>query len=147
MIRLAQEKDYDRMVEIWLEASIKAHNFIPAKYWEDGVSDMRTVYLPQSQSWVYEDEQQQIQGFASVLDNHIAALFVNSQLQGRGIGSLLIRFLKTTSRKLSLNVYADNKEAVDFYKKHGFQVEEETMDEATSAKDLVMNWTTELYTP
>ena len=144
MIRLAEEQDYDRMVDIWLNASIKAHHFIPGGYWKDGTSDMKEIYLPQSQSWVFEDESGCIQGFASLVDNHIAALFVATDQQGNGLGSHLLRFVKTKSRLLTLNVYAENTAAVDFYRHHGFQVDEELIDEATSAKDLKMSWNSNL---
>ncbi|MFD2555491.1 N-acetyltransferase [Sphingobacterium tabacisoli] len=144
MIRLAEENDYDRMVDIWLDASIKAHHFIPEGYWKDGASEMKEIYLPQSRSWVYEDETGLVQGFVSLLDNHIAALFVATSQQGNGLGSRLLRFVKTKSRQLTLNVYAENTSAVDFYRHHGFQVDEELIDEATSAKDLKMNWNSSL---
>ncbi|MDR2283650.1 MAG: N-acetyltransferase [Sphingobacterium sp.] len=144
MIRLAEEKDYDRMVDIWLDASIKAHHFIPEGYWKDGASEMKEIYLPQSQSWVYEDENGLVQGFVSLSENHISALFVATNQQGNGLGSRLLRFVKTKSRQLTLNVYAENTSAVDFYRHHGFQVDEELIDEATSAKDLKMSWNSSL---
>lgn len=144
MIRLAEEKDYGRMVDIWLDASIKAHHFIPEGYWKDGVSEMMGIYLPQSQSWVYANENGLVQGFVSLLENHIAALFVATSQQGNGLGSRLLRFVKTKSRLLTLNVYAENTSAVDFYLHHGFQVDEELIDEATSAKDLKMSWNSSL---
>lgn len=144
MIRLAEEKDYGRMVDIWLDASIKAHHFIPEGYWKDGASEMLGIYLPQSQSWVYEDENGLVQGFVSLMENHIAALFVATSQQGNGLGSRLLRFVKTKSRLLTLNVYAENTSAVDFYRHHGFQVGEELIDEATSAKDLKMSWNSSL---
>jgi putative acetyltransferase len=35
MIRDLKQKDIDKVMEIWLESTIKAHDFMPEKYWQD----------------------------------------------------------------------------------------------------------------
>lgn len=54
MIREYQEADLERVLEIWLSASIKAHSFIEAEFWESKVSDMREMYIPASETFVFE---------------------------------------------------------------------------------------------
>ena len=34
MIRLARQDDLDALMEIWLEANLQAHDFLPAAYWQ-----------------------------------------------------------------------------------------------------------------
>ena len=34
MIRKLQKADIMKVADIWLDINIKAHNFIPAQYWE-----------------------------------------------------------------------------------------------------------------
>ena len=34
MIRKLEDKDIDKVMNIWLESTIKAHDFISKEYWE-----------------------------------------------------------------------------------------------------------------
>ena len=38
-------KDIDRIMEIWLESTIKAHDFIEKKYWEDNYNTVKHDYI------------------------------------------------------------------------------------------------------
>lgn len=46
MIRKYNKNDLDSVLEIWLNASIKAHDFILAEFWESQVESMRNIYIP-----------------------------------------------------------------------------------------------------
>ena len=35
MIRKLQKTDINRVADIWLDTNLKAHDFIPAKYWKN----------------------------------------------------------------------------------------------------------------
>ena len=140
MIRIAVKDDYSHLIDIWLEASIKAHYFIDSSYWINNAQKMKDTYLPSSETWVLEVESHTITGFVSVKEDHIAALFISPAHQGEGCGSTLLQFLKTKYNQLSLNVYALNEQAVHFYQKHGFRVVEEMLDENTGTKDCRMEW-------
>lgn len=139
MIRIAKFEDYEKLIAIWLEASISVHDFIAPTYWINQTHEMKNIYLPSSETWILEDETNVI-GFVSMVDNHIAAFFLASVYQSKGFGSQLMQFLKTKYHFLTLNVYALNQQAVHFYKKHGFRVVEEMLDENTGAKDYRMEW-------
>ncbi len=56
MIRKYNSNDLDLVIEIWLEASVKAHNFVSADFWESQVESMRNIYIPASEVFVYEIE-------------------------------------------------------------------------------------------
>ena len=106
MIRSYNSQDADRVIRIWLEASILAHHFIPAMYWIGKQDDMRNIYLPASNTYVFEDENTRlIQGFISMTGNYLAALFVIPESQGTGIGKALLEHVKERHTEITLNVY------------------------------------------
>ena len=128
MIRSYNSQDTDRVIRIWLEASILAHHFIPAMYWIGKQEDMRNVYLPGSDTYVFEDEKtKSVQGFISMVGNYLAAIFVIPEAQGTGIGKALIE-------------YAKNEPSVAFYEKQGFRFVEKHVEEETGEQELVMKW-------
>ena len=47
MIRPFQENDLFAVMQIWLDANIKAHSFIPQKYWTDNYAVVKDI-LPQA---------------------------------------------------------------------------------------------------
>ena len=53
MIRPLLTSDLDAAVELWYQASLQAHDFIPAAFWQEQRIAMRDSYLPASKSWVY----------------------------------------------------------------------------------------------
>lgn len=48
-IRPASSDDFEKLVDIWFEASIRAHHFIPESYWEENKAEMQNNYLPRSE--------------------------------------------------------------------------------------------------
>lgn len=137
MIRNFQQIDTETIVQIWLVASIKSHDFMAREYWQSKADDMRTIYIPASETYVYENKGI-IEGFVSIYENTIAAIFVSSAQQGKGIGSELIEFAKSKYKDLSLCVYKSNAKSISFYKKHGFQEVCEQLDEHTNHLELKM---------
>ena len=55
MIRKMEKKDLDRVSKIWLDTNIKAHDFIPAQYWEKNYEPVREM-LPQAEVYVWEED-------------------------------------------------------------------------------------------
>lgn len=139
MIREYREADLERVLEIWLSASIKAHSFIEAEFWESKVSDMREVYIPASETFVFESEGE-INGFYSLYESTLAAIFVTPGAQGRGIGTLLLNDAKSRRESLQLAVYKDNYPSISFYEKHGFTSMNEKVDEHTGHPELIMEY-------
>ncbi|NEW04619.1 N-acetyltransferase [Paenibacillus sp. SYP-B3998] len=139
IIRTYVENDLDRMMEIWLEGSKQAHNFIDEDYWESNQIAMKDVYLPMSQSYVIEVDGV-IKGFISMVDNYLAALFVDTNEQGKGYGKILLDHVKDQKETVDLKVYQENKNAIRFYQKNSFSISTESIDENTSAKEYAMTW-------
>ncbi len=137
MIRKYKESDLEGVIKIWLDASIKAHDFVDSSFWKDRADDMRNNYIPNSETWVYQDDNEVV-AFFSLVENTLAAIFVKPGLQGKGIGQLLMAEAKSLRKSLSLTVYADNARSVEFYRRQGFDVKEERTDPHTGHKEVVM---------
>ena len=138
MIRALQREDINRVADIWLDTNLKAHYFIPAQYWKSNY-DLVKGMLPQAEVYVYESGQR-IQGFVGLNGEYIEGIFVSDEMQSRGIGKLLLNFIKDRRTKLRLNVYQKNTRAKHFYQREGFEIQCEGLDEVTGEKDYVMIW-------
>ncbi|MDD4956285.1 MAG: GNAT family N-acetyltransferase [Candidatus Omnitrophica bacterium] len=137
MVRAFVRSDMERVLDIWLKASIKAHNFIEEKFWESKLGEMRDVYLASSEIYVYEDGGR-VEGFLALCGNTVAALFVSPVCQGRGIGGCLMDKAKEVRDGLCLAVYKENVSSIRFYERHGFRVLEERVDGHTGHMELLM---------
>ena len=137
MIRLFEKKDMDQVLNIWLNASVKAHDFVEKKFWESKVADMRDIYLPSGEIYVY-DEDGVIKGFLALCDDTLAAVFISPKNQGEGIGRQLMAKAKEVRNNLNLTVYKKNKKSIKFYKKCGFKIAKEQVDEHTGELELLM---------
>lgn len=138
MIRILCEADIDRVIDIWLDANLKAHYFIPDQYWKSNI-DLVKEMLPQAEVYVYENGSQ-IEGFIGLSDEYIEGIFVREDMQSQGIGKLLLNFVKEKKTELYLNVYQKNTRAIHFYQREGFEIQREGLDEVTGEKDYVMVW-------
>jgi putative acetyltransferase len=140
MIRKSQHQDIDKMLNLWLQASLQSHNFVVAEYWHNMMPIIKKYYLPNTESYVFEDKHQ-IKGFVSVIDEkYIGALFVEPKYQKMKIGSKLLNYTKKMHPELSLKVFLKNEDAVRFYKNNDFKIIGEQEDESTKEKELLMSW-------
>lgn len=138
-IRPFQDSDMNKILAIWIEASIIAHPFISARIWKDNLDAMRNLYLPSSEITV-ACRDDKIIGFMSLVENHIAALFVEPQHQNMGIGKLLLKVAKGKYDHLTLKVFQKNFQAVHFYVFQGFQIQDSQFDEYFNEFEYVMKW-------
>lgn len=140
MIRELRKEDINDIMEIWKKSTIKAHKFIPEDYWIKNYSVVKETYIPISETFIYEENGKN-KGFISIIDDKfIGALFVDVNVQGQGIGTKLIEFAKQKCKELSLAVYKNNEKSVDFYKKVGFTIEKEQINEDSNKKEFIMSW-------
>ena len=138
MIRQLQNKDIDKIMGIWLESTIYAHKFISKEYWNENYNIVKDVYIPISKTFVYEDNDD-IRGFISIINNDfIGALFVEKNYQSQGIGKSLIDYAKNLYDNLSLAVYKENENALEFYKKMEFKIISENINEDTNCVEYIM---------
>ena len=138
MIRKLQKADINRVADIWLTTNLTAHFFISEQYWISNYEFVKEM-LPQAEVYVYEDDKM-IQGFIGINDEYIEGIFVSDEMQSRGIGKILLDYIKDKKDRLQLKVYQKNVRAMSFYQREGFTIQSESMDEFTREKEYVMNW-------
>ncbi|UOW66687.1 N-acetyltransferase [Paraclostridium bifermentans] len=138
MIRKLKNIDIDKLMDIWLESTVRAHSFISREYWESNYKVVKDVYMPISDTFVYEEDGE-IRGFISIINNEfIGALFVDVKFQGMGIGSKLIDYSIEKYKKLTLAVYKENQKSVEFYTRKGFKIIEEGLNEDSGYTEYIM---------
>lgn len=138
MVRNFKNADIDKIMEIWLNSNIEAHNFIDKSYWKKNFEMVKNA-LPQSEIYIYE-ENNNIMGFVGLVENYIAGIFVEKNFRGKGTGKKLLDYAKSIKNNLTLNVYEKNIDAVKFYKREGFTVEKFGIDKSTDEKEFMMSW-------
>lgn len=137
LIRPIEPSDMDSVLAIWLQASIRAHDFIDETFWHSQLDAMRSQYIPSSETYVHVTSGT-INGFYSLRGESLAAVFVRPDRQGAGIGRRLIEDAKSRRTQLTLSVYAENGRAVSFYESHGFHVTRQDTCRHTGACQLIM---------
>ncbi len=138
-LRKCKANELDQLVELWYQVSLRAHDFIPAEYWYNAKKDMMEKYMPMAETYVL-DEDDEIVGFVSMVDNYLAAIFISLEWQGKGCGKNLLNYIKEIRDEISLKVFVKNKKACQFYLKNGFQIKEELVDEDLNEAEYVMVW-------
>ena len=140
MIRSLQNADVARVLDIWLQASLQAHDFVARDYWLKMQETVRRDYLPLAQTFVFVDKRQ-IKGFISVVgENHVGALFVAPQFQNQKIGSKLLEYVKRNRPFLTLKVFAQNTKALSFYRQKGFLLLKQSVEPSTKADEMLLSW-------
>ena len=140
MIRKFENLDLDAVMQIWLQANLDAHAFIPASFWEAHFEMVRDM-LPQAELYVHENEApRQIDGFIGLTENHIKGIFVAKAARSKGIGKALLEYAKSRKPRLTLGVYQKNERALAFYRREQFAVHSEGIDEDTNEAEIQMLW-------
>ena len=93
MIRKCQTDDLEKLLTIWLKGSLQAHGFVSSDYWNKMLPMIKKYYLPNTETFVFEDKRQ-IKAFISMIDDqYIGALFVDPNFQNMKIGTKLINYV------------------------------------------------------
>ena len=96
-----------------------------AKQYEDVVGNM----------WVYDDGA--IKGVIQIENSEIKKLFVEPALQGKSIGSHLLKYAIVEHKANTLWALEKNVRAIRFYKRHGFNVTNDKKLEEDTTEYLV----------
>lgn len=123
-IRNFYEPDLKRVMKIWYEGNLEAHDFIDVSYWDRNFGFV-SRFLPRAEVYVYEIDGY-VAGFIGVEEGYIQGLFVDKEYRGQGIGTKLLRYVSEIYEKMELHVFENNYGAVCFYEnKHFMRIEEE----------------------
>ena len=138
MVRTMRADDLNAVIRIWLEANLRAHDFIKASYWREHCADVRDA-IAQAEVRVYVQEQR-VLGFIGLHDTLIEGLFVQPDQCGMGIGKALLDAAKKENGHLMLHVYEKNQRALRFYSREGFRIQSRRVDSDTGESEFVMSW-------
>ncbi len=138
MIRKFEKSDINDVMQIWKNENIKAHQFISKEYWENNYSNVKEI-LPNAEIYVYVIEEN-IVGFIGLDQNYIEGIFIDTNNQCNGIGTLLLNRVKENRNTLTLSVYKKNINAIKFYKKNDFVITRERIDNKTNEIEYTMTW-------
>lgn len=138
MIRKFRAEDLDRVMKIWLDSNVSAHSFVPEAYWKDQEEGVREQ-IPLAEVYVWE-EAGEILGFIGLAGEEAAGIFVREGFRDRGIGGALLEYVKQIRERLFLCVYEQNRRALPFYERHGFQKERKQTDSDTGETEYRMFW-------
>ncbi|MFC4388934.1 N-acetyltransferase [Gracilibacillus marinus] len=142
MIRKSTKADMDILMKIWLDTNIKAHHFIEESYWQKNYTKVKEI-LPSAELYVYEYDGDVI-AFIGIMEKYIAGLFVKEDFQTNGYGKALLNYVKQSKEELFLQVYKENKQAIHFYQREGFEINKEQIDPNTNNIEYVMSWNNRL---
>ena len=96
MIQEFCPRQLDDVMRLWLEGNLQAHPFVPASYWRQNADAVRAA-IPQARVWVWVEQDGAVGGFLGLQDGYIAGLFMERRLQGRGVGTRLLRHVQSLS--------------------------------------------------
>jgi putative acetyltransferase len=88
------------------------------------------IYLPNTETWVAEADSDVV-GFISLIKNEVAAIFVDPEFQGQGIGLALMNKAKELRGDLEVEVFKENPIGRKFYSSCGFNLLSESVHEET----------------
>ena len=135
MIRKYQVSDTETIINVWLEASELAHPFLSEAFIEKEKENIRKVYLPNTETWVYQLSDEVV-GFISMIGNEVGAIFLKPAFHGRGIGLQLMNQVAQLHDTLEVEVFEKNEIGRAFYKKYGFKEIKKHIHEETGFKLL-----------
>jgi len=97
-------------------------------------------FFPEHQVWVYAEDS--IKGYCGFREGCVSHLYVSPEVQGKGVGSMLLRKAMEAYSPLRLWVFQRNAPAISFYEKHGFRLIETTDDAGNEEKepDALYEW-------
>jgi len=135
MIRTFAEGDLDALLDTWYRASLIAHPFLTEDFLAQERKNIPELYMPHAETWVF-DLDGDIVGFISLIENEVAAIFVEPDLQGRGIGRSLMDYVRALRGELEVDVFEANSIGRRFYDRYGFLPMREYMHEPTGQRVL-----------
>lgn len=119
MIRKFQPSDTEALVAIWQSASSLAHPFLDEAFVAQEAVNLRTLHLPNAETWVLVEEDQPI-GFVALVGDEIGGLFLEPSHHGKGLGRALVDHVVAIRNGLFVEVFEQNKIGRRFYDRYGF---------------------------
>ena len=125
-LRPAARTDAERIAAIFISSRLAAMPYLPLLYTESEILEwIEAIVLRNSLVTLAVSDDGGAGGFASSRGGVLDHLYVAPQLQGRGLGTLLLDAAKEESAgRLRLHVFQRNLSARRFYQRRGFSLVE-----------------------
>lgn len=120
MIRKYKDVDIDDVAVSWRVATELAHPFLTKEFLDKEAIALRDIYMPATETWVTEIDGNVV-GFIALMGNEIAALFLNPDYHGRGLGKAMVDKAVAEKGPLTVDVFEENVIGRRFYETYGFQ--------------------------
>jgi GNAT superfamily N-acetyltransferase len=129
-IRRTKPDEQPRILTIINAAAERYRGAIPADCWHDPYMDASALARDTEKGvdfWGAQDADRQlvgVMGIQSVKDvTLVRHAYVHPEVQGKGIGGLLLRHLETlTEKRILIGTWADATWAIRFYETHGYSL-------------------------
>jgi GNAT superfamily N-acetyltransferase len=119
LVRPYEDPDLDVLMAVWRRASAVAHPFQTTAELDRDEALIRARYLPRTETWcAFVDER--LVGFLSLVGTRIVALFVDPPEHRKGVGARLLAHANARHGPLTVEVFASNRIAMPFYRRHDF---------------------------
>ena len=136
MIRKYDPHDLVELIGVWYDAAQIAHPFWSSEMFNRERRNISEKFLKIAETWVFEEEEEQVVGFIALLDNEVGGIFVSPRRQGRGIGRALMDHARASRDHLELDVFEANEIGRAFYDAYGFDIVGERLDKETGLRVL-----------
>lgn len=136
IIRKFNEIDLKRVMRIWYDGNLEAHDFIDREYWDRNFGYVKRA-LSEAEVYVYEVNGYVV-GFVGIDDGYLEGLFVDKEYRGLGIGTKLVDYIKEKYDFFTLHVFENNYGAVVFYENRGLIKKEESVHEDLGEVEYLM---------
>ena len=118
--RPSTPSDLPRVMEIWRAAVDATHDFLAADD-RDAIEAELLGFFPQVSLRLAVDGSDTPLGFMFLHEGHLEALFVDPDQHGKGIGKALVHEALAAHPDLTVDVNAQNPNALGFYEHLGFE--------------------------
>ncbi|MGX7245378.1 GNAT family N-acetyltransferase [Enterococcus quebecensis] len=115
----AQQNEYNILVEIWIRAVKKTHDFLETEDFQTIKNELPT-YFPHLDVKVWTMKEKTI-GFSGVDGNKLEMLFLDPEYIGKGYGKKIVTNLLEENQIQFVDVNEQNQYAKMFYQAMGFE--------------------------
>ena len=140
MIREYKTEDTDALVALWKAATSIAHPFLKTAFVAQETENLRNIYLPNAETWVFEDNGIPI-GFIALIGDEIGGLFLDPSRHGQGFGRAMVDHAIALKGPMWLEVFEKNAIGRRFYDRYGFVEINRSMHEASGEIALKVAFT------
>lgn len=128
-------------VKMWRASMEKALGVKDHHSWEEQLNYLKTIVKKYRVFLGIEEPTDKIIGMMAVGGSELDQLYIHVDYQGMGIGTQFLNLAKELSPgKLQLFTFEVNKEAQNFYEKHGFTILRRGIESQSGMADIRYEW-------